>query len=1047
MVPCCHFRGPNYSCVAMRTIVLSIFILISVVASAQGTLRGVVSDPKGETLIGATVVLKSDPSKGVVTDLDGRYSLQIPSDGPTVLVFSFVGFEPKEVTVTAKPGEVVVQNVVLGEKSVQIKEFEVQAKARRGSDGYLDRMKSNAPAALDFISRDAMLKTGDADAAAAVKRISGVSTVGAFVTVRGLADRYLVTTINGGRVPTLDPYTNNLRLDLFPTGLMDNIVITKTLTPDLPGDWAGAYMSMNTSDFPDRLQVTVATTVGYNPNSTGRSIVSSTASGTDWLGRDDGLRAIPTGVPERVEDYPTFIDPSLYQQLTLLGLGDYLNGFGITGSTPGFSTEGGTMTTTSTQQHLALTQLGMLAPGLLYDPNAVQAGVNSYNNTYDLAYFSPQLNGELERLNTSWDNSRWRVADATGSPNFNMNLSIGNQLDLFKSRKTPKQLGYLIGFRYSNETQNDEQSTILRTIERYEDEDPGDTFNRKGEQRVSVVSSGWNALGNVSFKLNRNNNFSLMAMGNVLGQNNARYLVFLDPTVSGETFVSEDQFWEQRRMWVYQYGSKHFIPAMNLTVTADASYSDGDRDVLDLKVVQYILPADGGSIDNVDGALRPPARIFRFLNEQLLDTRLGFELPLGDRENKVRKLKFGGSYRWNERRNDQKYYQVLGAPGPSQWEDASRFRMRDDGRFTSLYTPFGSFKDNDIGILNVIAGYVMTDYSMTERIRVAGGVRMEHTDLVTDIYEFWEQGVAPDDPIRGTVGDLAIGGAGAPEPKPAVPGSIDQWDLLPSASLIMKLRAAEKQPLDLRLSYFRSLSRPSFREFSVVQLYDYLLQAPVYGNPDLQMTTIDNYDLRLERFFKGGDNVSISTFYKSFQNHIELLQTAQGGFTWRNAEFSEVYGLELEGRFRLLRDLEFRGNLTLMDSRSELKTFLNGEEVRYETPMFGQAPYIVNTTLTYSMDSIGLSFSASYNVQGPKLAVTNAELDPTGIRAYEMPRHLIDLTLRKRFGDHWSAMFRVRDLLNAPQRRTYRFEQGYVGDFDRFAFGTEYLLTLAYTIR
>jgi hypothetical protein len=148
-----------------------------------------------------------------------------------------------------------------------------------------------------------------------------------------------------------------------------------------------------------------------------------------------------------------------------------------------------------------------------------------------------------------------------------------------------------------------------------------------------------------------------------------------------------------------------------------------------------------------------------------------------------------------------------------------------------------------------------------------------------------------------------------------------------------------------------------------------------------------------------------------------------------------------------MRDLEFRGNLTLMDSRSELKTFLDGEEVRYETPMFGQAPYIVNTTLTYSMDSIGLSFSASYNVQGPKLAVTNAELDPTGIRAYEMPRHLIDLTLRKRFGDHWSAMFRVRDLLNSPQRRTYLFEQGYEGDFDRFAFGTEYLLTLAYTIR
>lgn len=1016
-------------------------------AMAQGTLRGTVSDPNGETLIGATVVLKSDPGQGVVTDLDGRYSLVITSSVPTVVVFSFIGFEAKEVTVTLSNGEVKVQNVTLGEKSVQIKEFEVQAKARRGSDTYLDRMKSNAPAALDFISRDAMLKTGDADAAAAVKRVSGVSTVGAFVTVRGLADRYLVTTINGGRVPTLDPYTNNLRLDLFPTGLMDNIVITKTLTPDLPADWAGAYLSMNTSDYPDRLQVSVATTVGYNPNSTGRTIVSSQASGTDWLGRDDGLRAIPDGVPTRVEDYPLFIDPSLYQQLSVLGLGSYLNGYGITSATPGFNTQGGQMVTTNTQQHLALTQLGLLPPALLYDANAVQAAVNAYNGTYDLAYFSPIFNGGLETLNTSWDNSRWRVGSTTGSPNLNMNLSIGNQIDVLKKRKEPRQLGFLIGLRYSTETQNDEHSTILRTIERFEDEDPGDTFNRKGDQRVSVVSSGWNALGNISFKLDRNNSFSLTAMGNVLGQNNARHLVFLDPTVSGETFVSEEQFWEQRRMWVYQYGSKHLIPALNLTVNADVSYTDGDRDVLDFKVVQYIMPAPGESIDNVDGALRPPGRIFRFLNEELLDARLGFERPLGDRENKVRKLKFGGAYRWNQRTNDQNYYQVLGAPGPSQWEDASRFRMGEDGRFVSLYAPFGSFKDNDIGILNVAAAYAMTDYSFTERIRVAGGLRAEHTDLVSDIRDFHEKGVAADDPIRGTVGDLAIGGASAPEPKPAVPGTIEQWDLLPSANLILKLRPIEKQPLNLRLSYFRSLSRPSFREFSVVQLYDYLLQAPVYGNPDLRMTRIDNYDVRLERFFESGDNVSISGFYKYFVDHIELLQTAQGGFTWRNAGSSQVLGMEVEGRKRLLRNLELRGNLTLMNSRSELVTQLNGEEVRYETPMFGQAPYILNGTMSYMADSLKLTVSVSYNVQGPKLAVTNAELDPTGIRAYEMPRHLIDITMNKRFGEHWNVLFRVRDLLNSPQRRTYRFEQGYVGDFDRFAFGTEYLLTLAYTIR
>lgn len=1030
----------------MRKYVL-LFPLLFLVAfgvHAQGIVRGVVSDASGETLIGVSVVVKSVPSTGTSTDLDGRFSIVITSAMPETIVATLMGYEAKEVLVQPKNGEVVVVNIVLGDQAVALKTFDFEGKARRGSDTYLDRMQRNAPGTINAISRDMMLRTGDTDAASAVKRISGVSTVGAFVTVRGLADRYLVTTVNGGRIPTLDPFTNNLRLDLFPTGLMDNIIIAKSATPDLPGDWSGAFLSMNTSDYPDRLQVNVSTSVGYNTNSTGQQIVSANSSGTDWLGRDDGMRAIPNGVPDNVEDYPRFVDPNLYQQLGLLGLGGYLSGYGINANTPGFSSTA--MSANGTLQHLALTELGLLAPGLLHNPTAVQSAVNTYNNTYNLAYFSPIVNGELARLNTGWNNSGWRVGTTTGDPNYNMALSIGNQVELFKRSKEPKQLGFLVGVRYSADTQYDGEATIGRTIERFDDT-AGANYKRKGEQRISQVNHGWNALGNVSLKLNRNNAISLMVMGNVLGQNNARSLVFLDPTISGSTFVSEDQFWEQRRLWVAQFGSKHLIPALNLTVIPDISYSTGARDVLDMKTVQHVLPPAGQPITDVDGALTPPGRIYRFLNEELLDARLGFELPLSDDLHKARKLKFGGAYRWNQRTNDQKYYVVLDAPGPTQWEEPGRFNMGADGRFDSRYAPFGSFKDNDIGILNVTSGYVMSDYAVTERIRMAGGLRMERTDLVSDIRLFHDEGIAADDPIRGTVGDLSINGAGAPEPKPAVPGTIDRWDLLPSINLIIKLREVDDMPTNLRLGYFRSLGRPSFREFSVVQYYDYLLQAPVFGNPDLKMTIVDNADLRLEHFLSNGDNVSVSGFYKYFTNHIELLQTTSGGFTWRNADRSQVVGVELEGKFGIVRGLEWRGNVTFMESRSELFTVLDGARVDYSTPMFGQAPYIVNSTLTYALDSLKASLSISYNVQGPKLAVTNAELDPTGIRAFEMPRHLVDITANKRFGDHWAITFRVRDLLNAPMKRSYRFASGYDFDFDSYRYGTEYILTLAYTIR
>jgi hypothetical protein len=1037
----------------MKRLLPSILLLASTaLAWGQGTVRGKVTDGNGETVVGASVVVKDKPGVYAITDLDGSYSLSINEPTPVQLAVSLMGHQTQELSVAPKNGEVVIANFEMSEGSTEFKAVEVVAKARRSGDMYLDRMRTNAPASLDYISRDMMLKTGDSDAASAVKRVSGVSTVGAFVTVRGLADRYLVTTVNGGRIPTLDPFTNNLRLDLFPTGLMDNIIITKTLTPDLPGDWAGAYLSMNTSDYPDRLQVSVSTTLGYNPNSSFQDIVSGSTSSTDWLGRDDGMRAIPDGVPSDVEDYPVFMQPDLYQQLGLLGLGNYLNGFGITHGSPGFGNNVSmNSNSNNTFQHLALTQLGLLAPALLYDPNAVQIAVDDYNSTYDLAYFSPRVNGELAELNAKWDNSRWRVGTTTGAPNMNAAFTIGNQVDLFKKRATPKQLGFLVGFRYATETQNDNASTILRTIEGYDDETPGDQYNRKGEQQVSQVSSGWNGLANLSFKLDRNNSFSLMGMGNVLGQNNARYLTFKDPGVSGETFVSEEQYWEQRRLWVGQYGSKHLIPALNLTVNADVSYSNGERDVLDLKVVQYVLPPAGQPIEDVDGALRPPGRIFRYLKEELVDARLGLELPLNDDPTKVRKLKVGGAYRRNHRTNDQKYYAVLGAPGPAQWEESGRFEMQPDGTFRSRYIPVGSFKDNDIGILDVTAGYVMLDHAVNTRLRLAGGVRFEQTALESDIQRFRADDISPDDPVRGTVGDIgnggAIIGASGAEPKPAVPGLIDQWDVLPSVNLIYKLRGDDKPTMNFRASYFRSLSRPSFREFSVVQYYDYLLQAPIYGNPALKMTDIHNGDLRLERFFPNGDNVSISGFYKYFTDHIELLQTDQGGFTWRNAARSTMVGAELEGRFRLVRSLEWRGNLTVMSSRSELTTVLDGEEVAYSTPMFGQAPYIVNSTLSYGLDSLKMNLSVSYNVQGPKLAVTNSELLPTGIRAFEMPRHLIDITLNKRFGKHFGVMFRVRDLLNSPIRRSYKFASGYDLDFDRYAYGTEYQLTLSYTIR
>lgn len=113
--------------------------------------------------------------------------------------------------------------------------------------------------------------------------------------------------------------------------------------------------------------------------------------------------------------------------------------------------------------------------------------------------------------------------------------------------------------------------------------------------------------------------------------------------------------------------------------------------------------------------------------------------------------------------------------------------------------------------------------------------------------------------------------------------------------------------------------------------------------------------------------------------------------------------------------------------------------------MFGQAPYILNGMLNYRMDSIGFEVAVSYNVQGPKLAVVaNAAVDQPDV--FELPRHLLDLTLSKTLGKRFIVRARVRDLLNSPSRRAYEFDSGYDLDFDRYTYGTEYILSLTFRI-
>ena len=217
-----------------------------------------------------------------------------------------------------------VQEVVITGDDVQVVQFnlfpetfvieqaaEVVAKVDRARDTYMENIKKKSAASIDYISSQQIKRTGDNDAASAMKRVSGVSTVGNFVFVRGLSDRYLKTTLNGAEVPSMNPRRNTIEMDLFPTNLVDNLKVVKTQTANLPSDWAGAYISVETKDFPDQFMFNYSSSLGWNTNTTGKEVLSSQRSSKDWLGYDDGSRSLnPVATAAAQNGWPSAVSVS-----------------------------------------------------------------------------------------------------------------------------------------------------------------------------------------------------------------------------------------------------------------------------------------------------------------------------------------------------------------------------------------------------------------------------------------------------------------------------------------------------------------------------------------------------------------------------------------------------------------------------------------------------------------------------------------------------------------------------------------------------------------
>lgn len=279
-----------------------LFILFSNQAFSQtGKIVGKVTDKTtGETLIGLTVGIDGT-TKGAATDINGKFQIINLSNGRYNISFRYLGYQTKNVTdVEVTEGQITNLDVIMEQTSAQaLQEVVVIATYRQETVGALYAQQKNSAVISDGISSEVIKKSPDRNTGEVLKRVSGTTIQdNKFVIVRGLSDRYNTATLDNGILPSTEPNRKAFSFDIVPSSLVDNIVIRKTASPDISGDFAGGAIQITTKDIPDANFITFGIGTGYNSQSTFKNFKGTEIQFSDYAGFKSSLN-LPNNFPSR----------------------------------------------------------------------------------------------------------------------------------------------------------------------------------------------------------------------------------------------------------------------------------------------------------------------------------------------------------------------------------------------------------------------------------------------------------------------------------------------------------------------------------------------------------------------------------------------------------------------------------------------------------------------------------------------------------------------------------------------------------------------------
>lgn len=285
----------------MHKFLTTILLAILSLNALAGSIKGSVTDSKNNTPLTGVVVALTGTSMGTVSDIDGKYELNGISKGTYELVFQYATYTTYKQSITITGNEELVIDMKLIPENNELKDHVVKSgKVTNTENSVINEIKTSATI-VSGTSASQISKSLDRNAADVVKRIPGVTVQDdRFIVVRGLPERYNSVWLNEASTPSSEADKKAFSFDIIPAGLIDRVLVFKTPSPELPGDFAGGMVKVYTTSLADKNQLTVSLSTSSREFSTGTNFNYNAPSPTDKFGYDDGGRSLPSSIPAKI---------------------------------------------------------------------------------------------------------------------------------------------------------------------------------------------------------------------------------------------------------------------------------------------------------------------------------------------------------------------------------------------------------------------------------------------------------------------------------------------------------------------------------------------------------------------------------------------------------------------------------------------------------------------------------------------------------------------------------------------------------------------------